>query len=69
MATAIYITSIFRRQIGLSDYSQVQVAEVCGVVDTSVRLGLRNFLKMNGMTKTEMLQIPMEVFLEGIRYE
>ena len=69
LATAIYITSIFRRQIGLSDYSQVQVAEVCGVVDTSVRLGLRNFLKMNGMTKTEMLQIPMEVFLEGIRYE
>jgi|13_taG_2_1085334.scaffolds.fasta_scaffold02280_4 transcription initiation factor TFIIIB Brf1 subunit/transcription initiation factor TFIIB len=69
LATSIYIASIFRRQIGLSNYSQIEVAKAAGVVDTSVRLGLRNFLKMNGMTKSEMLQMPMEMFLEGIRYE
>jgi transcription initiation factor TFIIIB Brf1 subunit/transcription initiation factor TFIIB len=69
LATSIYIASIFRRQIGLSNYSQVQIADVSGVVDTSVRLGLRNFLKLNEISKTEMLQMPMESFLEGIRYE
>tara|TARA_Y100001951_G_C11296721_1_gene276237 strand:+ start:5906 stop:6823 length:918 start_codon:yes stop_codon:yes gene_type:complete len=69
LATSIYIASIFRRQIGLSNYSQNEVAEVAGVVDTSIRLGMRKFLKMNGISKTELLQMPMNDFLEGIRYE
>ena len=69
LATSIYIASIFRRQIGLSNYSQNEIASVSGVVDTSIRLGMRKFLKMNGLSKEEMLQMPMNDFLEGIRYE
>jgi transcription initiation factor TFIIIB Brf1 subunit/transcription initiation factor TFIIB len=69
LATAIYIVSIFRRQIGLSNYSQMEIAKVSGVVDTSIRLGMRNFLRMNGISKVELLQMPMDSFLGGIRYE
>ncbi len=69
LATAIYISSIFRRQIGLSNYSQKAIADAVGVVDVSVRNGLRTFLQLKGITKQSMLELTMDEFLEGIRYE
>ena len=69
LATAIYISSVFRRQIGLSNYSQKAIAQAVGVVDVSVRNGLRTFLQLKGITKQSMLELTMDEFLEVIRYE
>lgn len=69
LATAMYIASVFRRQIGLSNFSQKAIAQAVGVVDVSVRNGLRTFLQLKGITKQSMLELTMEEFLEGIRHE